>query len=351
MTAAENPIAAGISEALSANAGDDVVKRTLQAVRAHLGMDVAYVSEFVAGRSVFREVDAPGLEAMIKPGDSYSLDDVYCRHILEGRLPQLIPDTANEPLAVAMPITGAVPIGAHVSVPIRLPDGQPYGMFCCLSSKPNSTLNERDLQVMRAFADITAFEINRDLEAARGREEKRLRIAEVIGREKLSIVYQPIFRLDEERVIGFECLARFSAEPNRSPDRWFAEAAEIGLGVDLELAAIHRALAPLPSFPADIYLAVNASPQTVVSADFAAILAGVDPRHIVVEITEHESVADYSDLTTALQPFRSDGVRLAVDDAGAGYSSLRANPISAPAKARRAGSISMLRVRSRSSLM
>jgi EAL domain-containing protein (putative c-di-GMP-specific phosphodiesterase class I) len=196
-------------------------------------------------------------------------------------------------------------------------------MFRCLSSKPNSTLNERDLQVMRAFADITAFEINRDLEAARGREEKRLRIAEVIGREKLSIVYQPIFRLDEERVIGFECLARFSAEPNRSPDRWFAEAAEIGLGVDLELAAIHRALAPLPSFPADIYLAVNASPQTVVSADFAAILAGVDPRRIVVEITEHESVADYSDLTTALQPFRSDGVRLAVDDAGAGYSSLR----------------------------
>ena len=71
------------------NAGDEdgTIKRALQAMRSHLDMDVAYVSEFVGDPSVFREVDAPGLEALIKPGDSHSLDDVYCRHILEGRLP------------------------------------------------------------------------------------------------------------------------------------------------------------------------------------------------------------------------------------------------------------------------
>ncbi len=118
-----------------------LVTRALQAIRSHLGMEVAYVSEFVDGRSVFRTVDAPGKEALIKPGDSHSLDDVYCRHILEGRLPSLIPDTADEPIAMAMPITKAVPIGAHMSVPIRLPDGRPYGMFCCLSSAPDRSLN------------------------------------------------------------------------------------------------------------------------------------------------------------------------------------------------------------------
>ena len=59
----------------------------MQAIRVHLGMEVAYVSEFVGARTVFREVDAPGLEHVIKVGDSLSLDDVYCRHILEGRLP------------------------------------------------------------------------------------------------------------------------------------------------------------------------------------------------------------------------------------------------------------------------
>ena len=68
-----------------ADGGGDVIKRALEAVRSHLGMNVAYVSEFVDGRSVFRKIDAPGLEEMVKVGRSYSLDDVYCRHILEGR--------------------------------------------------------------------------------------------------------------------------------------------------------------------------------------------------------------------------------------------------------------------------
>src|SRR5262249_7711133 len=75
---------------------DGMVRRWLQAIRTHLDMEVAYVSEFVGDRIVFREVDAPGLEAMIKPGDQRSIDEVYCRHILEGRLPQLISDTAVE---------------------------------------------------------------------------------------------------------------------------------------------------------------------------------------------------------------------------------------------------------------
>src|SRR5271154_2344916 len=79
---------------------NDVVKRFLQSIRAHLGMEVAYVSEFVGNRAVFREVDAPGLGHMIKVGDSQSLDDIYCRHILEGRLPQLISDTSTEPVAM-----------------------------------------------------------------------------------------------------------------------------------------------------------------------------------------------------------------------------------------------------------
>jgi len=154
---------------------DGMVKRSLQAIRTHLDMEVAYVSEFVGDQIVFREVDAPGLEAMIKPGDSRSLDEVYCRHILEGRLPELIPDTSTEPLAMAMPITQAVPIGKHVSVPIRMQDGSVYGMFCCLGFKPDHSLHERDMQMMRVFAELAAFElmtVNQSINR-RGREAAR----------------------------------------------------------------------------------------------------------------------------------------------------------------------------------
>lgn len=316
-----DPLYQLIASAGSTEAG--MVKRSLQAIRAHLGMEVAYVSEFVGDRAVFREVDAPGLEAMIKPGDSQALDDVYCRHILAGRLPQLMPDTAAEPLAASMPITQAVPIGKHVSVPVRLPDGQVYGMFCCLGFSADHSLRERDLQVMKVFADLAAFEIGRDLEARRAATEKDARVRTVIEREQISFVYQPIWTIGQSRPVGLECLARFSAAPSRSPDKWFAEAAEAGLGTALELTAIRLALAALPTLPDDIYVAVNASPDSILSGQLADVLAAVRPEQLVVEITEHAHVADYDELQRVLDPLRRRGVRLAVDDAGAGYSSLQ----------------------------
>lgn len=308
-----------------AGAEADPVQRALQVIRSHLGMDVAYVSEFVGDRSLFRAVDAPGFEALIKSGDSMALDDIYCRHILEGRLPQLIPDTSAEPVAMALPITAAVPIGRHMSVPIRLPDGRTYGMFCCLGREANPSLNERDLQMMKAFAELAAFEINREFEAKREAEEKRVRIENIIQNGGLSIVYQPIWKIDENRPIGLECLSRFAGSPKRPPDVWFNEAAEAGLAVDLELMAIRLALAAFAAspLPADVYLAVNASPATILSGGLPAALAGLHADRIVLEITEHAHIADYAALLAALQPLRQRGIRLAVDDAGAGYASLQ----------------------------
>lgn len=301
----------------------DTVKRALQAVRSHLGMQVAYVSQIVGEDSVFQVVDAPGLEALIKAGDSRKLQDVYCRHILAGRLPELIPDTSAEPLAMSMPITSAVPIGAHMSVPIRLPGGRTYGMFCCLSSKADPSLNERDLQMMKAFADLAAFEISRDLEATQERDRKLARTRAALAEGQFSIAYQPIWDIAGARLSGFECLTRFSPAPVRSPDKWFDEAAEVGMGVELEIAAIKAALLAGSRLPDDIYLAVNASPQTILSAELPGALAGLTTERIVLEVTEHAPVSDYAHMRRALQPLREDGLRLAVDDAGAGYSSLQ----------------------------
>jgi EAL domain-containing protein (putative c-di-GMP-specific phosphodiesterase class I) len=319
----KDPVYSLLASATDAAPAPGVVKRALQAIRSHLGMDVAYVSEFVGDRSVFREVDAPGHEALIKAGDSFSLDDIYCRHILEGRMPQLIPDTSVEPIAAALPITKAVPVGKHISVPIRLPDGRAYGMFCCLGFAPDQSLRERDLKMMQAFADLAAFEINRDLATAKLAEDKKVRIRNVLEQDQISIAYQPIWKLEPRRIVGLECLSRFSATPQRSPDEWFAEAAEVGLGVALELTAIRLALSALSAFPADVYLTINASPATILSRELPATLDGMPPERLVLEVTEYALVDDYDRLLTALQPLRTRGVRLAVDDAGAGYSSLR----------------------------
>jgi len=309
----------------SGNGGRDetVAKRALRAMRRHLDLQVAYVSEFVGDMAVYREVDARGLEHLIKPGDERSLDEVYCRHILAGRLPELIPDTARFPLAAAMPITAAIPIGAHISVPLMMPDGETYGMFCCLGPEADDSLNPRDLAMMKSFAELTAFEIARERQASRALEETHSRIRAVIADEQFAMAFQPIWSLAADRPIGFEALSRFAPEPVRSPDVWFAEADAAGLGNDLELAAIHRALNESHALPAHAYIALNASPATVAAGNLGDILARARGRQIVLEITEHAHIEDYASFAEALAPLRAQGVGLAIDDAGAGYSSLR----------------------------
>jgi len=301
---------------------NDTVKRALEAVRLHMGMQVAYVSEFVDGRTYFREVDAPGYEALIQRGGSMSLDDTYCKHILEGRLPELMPDTLAIPLAAATPIT-AMGARSHISVPISLPDGTTYGMFCCMGAQAEPTLNPRDLKMMRAFADVTALQISRDLEAIRKRQASIARIRQIIDGDELSIVYQPIVRLSDERVMGFECLSRFSGPEKHTPDVWFNMAAAVDMGIELEVAAIKKAIGSLDSFPEELFITLNTSPEVIMSDALKRSISAAPAKRVVLELTEHATINNYTELLAAVRSFRHKGVRIAVDDAGAGYSSLR----------------------------
>lgn len=306
-----------------AAAGADVIQDALVAIRNHLGMEVGYFSEFVDGRTIFRRVDAPGLDHLIKVGDSHSLDDVYCNHILAGRLPELIPDTSQVTFARDMPITAAVPIGSHVSIPIRMADGTPFGMFCCLSPRPIPSLNERDLATMRVFANLAAKQVNTDLQQRRGARQVHAAISAVIAAEHYEIAFQPIVDLSSGRVAGCEALCRFKPTPYRSPDKWFADAADVGLGVELELAVIGTTLAAFPRLPGSLSLSINASPDAVNTGRLSDLIPVGYAERTIIEITEHAPVPSYAELHAQLAPLKQRGVRIAVDDAGAGYSGLQ----------------------------
>jgi EAL domain-containing protein (putative c-di-GMP-specific phosphodiesterase class I)/CheY-like chemotaxis protein len=153
----------------------------------------------------------------------------------------------------------------------------------------------------------------------------RTRAAEIqrfVAGEGLAIHVQPIVDLTTREAVGFEALARFRSLPPRPPNEWFAEAAALELGTQLELATIERATALLPRLPVTAYLSLNASHRTVRSPELIDLLSGSAGR-LVVEITEHEPVDDYDELADSLRPLRALGVKIAIDDAGAGYASLR----------------------------
>jgi EAL domain-containing protein (putative c-di-GMP-specific phosphodiesterase class I) len=185
------------------------------------------------------------------------------------------------------------------------------------------SLHLRQQQHNQALEAKVREQAERDARLATERRLRRMRIEAVLRGPGLGVVFQPIVELRGGIMIGAEALARFAHEPTRSPDLWFVEAAEVGLGIQLELAAIRAALVELEHLPSGTYLSLNASPATVASDDLVEVLAATPGERLVIEVTEHAPVADYDALNARLEVLRARGVRLAVDDAGAGFASLR----------------------------
>lgn len=316
------PAAAALMPGVMLGKGD-VIASSLAFVRSHLKMDIAYLSEFVGDDMILRAVEAPGFEDVLTVGDVIPKEDDYCLHVLSGRLPELIPDTNHAPLAQTFPLTTTLPVRSLVDVPVFRSDGSIFGMFCCLGRTPRPTLNARDLEVVCAFANMSGDQVNAQSALEMKVKAKKDAIEDILHTSGFEIALQPILRLQDHQTAGYEALCRFSPRPYRPPNVWFDDAAEVGLQSSLEITVIEMALLNLPQLPAGCYLAVNSSPATLASGRIADVLDGFDGSRVIVEITEHDAIDDLDVLLMEIDRLRELGVRIAVDDAGAGYSGLQ----------------------------
>jgi EAL domain-containing protein (putative c-di-GMP-specific phosphodiesterase class I) len=153
-------------------------------------------------------------------------------------------------------------------------------------------------------------------------EQRAEVIRDAITNRSFETHFQPIVDLRSGRAVGVEALSRFGQLPVRAPDKWFAEAANVGLGVELELSALESALEQLHLLPPGVYLSLNASIETMMTDEFQEAIGAVASERIMLELTEHTKVGDFVQLAQRIEHLRSKGVRVAVDDAGAGYSGL-----------------------------
>lgn len=145
----------------------------------------------------------------------------------------------------------------------------------------------------------------------------------LIEEDRLAVHFQPIVELTTGRVVGMESLARFPEEPDQPIDTWFAEAWRSGLGVELEMAALRKAVEAGWSLPKGLFQSVNLSPEAVRSKEFASELASLPWIRLIIELTEHEEVRDYAGLARPLAEIRARGGQVAIDDVGAGFATLR----------------------------
>lgn len=301
---------------------DPTIDRVLAAVRGHLGVEIAFVSRYIENRQRELTHVSTDLELPMGAGFREPIEDSYCWHILEGRLPELIQDPADHPFTKTLAITDFLPVGCHLNVPLRLSDGRVWGSFCALSRTPDRTMGARDLNVVRAFAGPAAERIESYMENELEMVEARARISEMLDGSAITIFQQPIHHLASGEPVGVECLARFPNTTRRGPDAWFADAERVGLSVELEMAAVRAALETLGHLPPGKYAAVNVSPATILSGAFDKALEGVDTARLVIEVTEQQQVDDFAVLGRHLARLK-EKVRIAIDDVGTGYSGLR----------------------------
>jgi PAS domain S-box-containing protein len=198
--------------------------------------------------------------------------------------------------------------------------GDTIGLIGLVDYDPETagTLVER-LPALVTFGSIVGTMIRPGLGTRSRETADRTALQGVIDAIAFTPFFQPIVDLWDGSVVGHEALTRFT--DGRPPNVVFALAARGGVGIDLETACLRASIAASEHLPQNGYLSLNASPELVLSGGMGAILAGVR-RPVVLEITEHVEIDDYAGLRRELKRLGS-SVRLAVDDAGAGYASFR----------------------------
>ena len=128
------------------------IEDMLRDVRKSLNMDVAFVSQFSEDQLVFRALEGDAESFGWREGESFPIDESYCKRVLDGRIPRVVPDAKREDATKNLRVTTEADMGCYCAVALVLSDGRLYGTLCCLSHEPDPWLRERDLGLMERTA-------------------------------------------------------------------------------------------------------------------------------------------------------------------------------------------------------
>jgi EAL domain-containing protein (putative c-di-GMP-specific phosphodiesterase class I) len=291
----------------------DAVERLLTLARMHLGMEVAIVSEFTGEEQILRHLEGDPEAFGLQIGAPARLSETYCWGVANGHLPPVVHDARADVRVRDLEVTWEADIGSYIGAPIRFSDGRLYGSVCCLSHSASPSLRDRDADFMTMVAALLGQQLEAEWTAHQRRLETFGRIREVLEGGGLGVAFRPIFDLDSLAIVGYETLPRF--EEGGSPERWFADADEIGLAADLERAAIQVSLAHLGDLPRGAYQWVSLSPRAMGSSTILDMLAEAPGDRTIVGLAPTGRDGE-SGLLEATHDLRARGLRIAFDHVG-----------------------------------
>jgi PAS domain S-box-containing protein len=212
-----------------------------------------------------------------------------------------------DPLAIGLRGQAYAPIRSGTTL---------IGLLTISSREPDAValLTER-LPAILEFASLAGALLAPSVAQTSATAVTRSRIETVLATSAFHPVFQPIVDLTTREPIGYEALTRF--DDGTPPNRVFAEARRCGLEQELESVTLRAAVAASEALPAERFLSLNVSPTLILAGEELRAILAARTRPIVLEVTEHDTIDDYGALRSAFVALGS-GLRLAVDDAGAG---------------------------------
>ena len=176
--------------------------------------------------------------------------------------------------------------------------------------------------------DVTSQVVNHDIQE---QQEIYNELQTVLQNKEIRAVFQPIVSLLDGEIFGYEALSRgIQGSKLERPDALFAAAEKFDQVWELEFLCRSKAFAKAHDLPRDKMLFINVDPKIINDARFQkgvtlAMLAqyNMNASNIIFEITEKNSIDDYKSFRQVLHNYTSQGYKIAIDDAGAGYSGLK----------------------------
>jgi EAL domain-containing protein (putative c-di-GMP-specific phosphodiesterase class I) len=296
---------------------DDTADAIAAALVTLPGINVGGILEFHEGGLRILAISAP-------PGFTLHRGD----RVSEAQAQRLLAASTRGPWAEpARAVTGpgqieagaGIGLAATVYAPMRSGDAL-IGLVGLGTSDPAVALHLlKDLPAAGEVAATVTALLGPALLARREAADARGLIEAIIAERAFMPVFQAISTLTDREVVAYEALTRFT--DGIRPDRHFANAIAVGLGVELELVTLEAAVRAAERIPYDLWLTLNVSPLAVESGSRLSRILRLSHHSLILELTEHVAVADYGRLRAALKELRVP-FRIAVDDAGAGYASM-----------------------------
>lgn len=297
----------------------DTLKVITSIARKSLGMD-ACVLELFNTRKKANEISSayPIKTKADQVRTSYIYDKSFKAFHYQGKL-----GNAQKNIDQGSTNNSALDFGSHIGIPISSANGYIHGILYCFNKSPLLVRENLDYKTLKSLADMAGLLLEQEESLWEEIDTNRARIKKALEDDTINIVFQPIYDVKFDKIIGYECLSRFNNTEELSTHDWFEQARECNLDIELEIASFLKAIDYLSSIPLDQYLSINLSPNSICNTKTLSTIKNFDLSRVIIEITEHEKIKDYAEFNRSLLTLRRKGARIAIDDTGAGYASLK----------------------------